>query len=453
MKVIIKNKITAFKVNLIKKTNKIKFEIHYEVEKTLQRGIIMRKNVKKFASVATTENNPKWHELISRPADLYKRSDDVRSPFARDYTRILHSMAYRRLKHKTQVFFNIDNDHICTRMEHVAHVESVSNTIAINLGLNTELTKAIAIGHDIGHAPFGHQGEHIIRKLSKKYLEENFWHERNGLRFVDEVELLKDNYNCSQNLNLTYAVRDGIISHCGEVDENGLKPRNELINLNEFTSPGQYQPATWEGCIVKISDKIAYVGRDIEDAIMLGFLDEVAQNKLRQLAKVNDENALNTTVIMHNLIIDICQNSSPEKGICLSDKFLEQLNEIKKYNYTHIYGHKRFEAFKKYSELVIMQLFDTLYNTYDGKHSWNNLESEKKYCPNLMCSFESWLAKYCNSEIVPKGNLTTLSLQCENIKIYSDLSSEKIYIKAILDFISGMTDRFAIKCFNELITY
>ena len=106
-----------------------------------------------FRSLATTEENPAWEKLISREQVLYSRADDIRSPFARDYTRILHSMAYRRLKHKTQVFFNIENDHICTRIEHVNHVESVSSIIARRLGLNEDLTKATAVGHDLGHAP------------------------------------------------------------------------------------------------------------------------------------------------------------------------------------------------------------------------------------------------------------------------------------------------------------
>ena len=111
---------------------------------------------KKFEKYAAIKENcqANWEQLTQRYGNLAIRLDDIRTPFARDYTRILHSMAYRRLKHKTQVFFNIDNDHICTRMEHVAHVESVSYTISNCLGLNTELTKAIAIGHDLGHAPF-----------------------------------------------------------------------------------------------------------------------------------------------------------------------------------------------------------------------------------------------------------------------------------------------------------
>ena len=149
---------------------------------------------RKFAECAMLPGHPDWERLIKRERPIYGRADDVRSPFARDYTRIIHSLAFRRLKHKTQVFFNAaGNDHICTRMEHVLHVESVSSTIAANLGLNEELTKAIAMAHDLGHAPFGHQGEKIISELTEKYLEKSFWHEQNGVYFVDKIELLEDN--------------------------------------------------------------------------------------------------------------------------------------------------------------------------------------------------------------------------------------------------------------------
>jgi dGTPase len=296
--------------------------------------------INRFKTSAATQDNPNWTQLINRQSELYSRTDDIRSPFARDYTRILHSRAYRRLKHKTQVFFNIDNDHICTRMEHVSHVESVSSTIAKYLGLNEELTKAISIGHDLGHAPFGHQGETVINELARMHLNHDFWHEQNGLRFVDKIELLEDNYKVLRNLDLTYAVRDGIIAHCGEIDENGIFPRQNLISLDEFEAPGQHQAATWEGCVVKTSDKIAYIGRDIEDATNLGFLDESAQYELLRMARANDENALNTTVIMHNMIIDICKNSSPEKGISLSQPFFEQLKELKAFNDDHIYKQK-----------------------------------------------------------------------------------------------------------------
>lgn len=406
-----------------------------------------------FQKFAAFPGNENWRLFTSRQSELYSRNDDIRSPFARDYTRILHSMAYRRLKHKTQVFFNIDNDHICTRMEHVAHVESVSSTIAKKLGLNEELTKAISMGHDLGHAPFGHQGETVIKQLCNKYLNQNFWHEQNGLRFVDKVDLLEDNYRIFKNLDLTYAVRDGIISHCGEVDENGIFPRSVDISIDDFDEPGKYQAATWEGCVVKIADKIAYVGRDIEDAMSLGFLDQTAQNTLIRMAQANDENVLNTTVIMHNMIIDICKNSSPTKGICLSAKFNQQLKDIKAFNYEHIYNHKRLEPFKHYSELIITQIFDSLNNMYDEKHTWDALAENRRFTPQLIGSFEKWLARYCDTAIVPTGDLKYLALKCENNKIYKQLETSEIYAQAIIDYISGMTDRFAIALFNELLQY
>ena len=407
----------------------------------------------KFEDYAALPNNSNWELLTSRQSNLYSRPDDIRSPFARDYTRILHSMAYRRLKHKTQVFFNIDNDHICTRMEHVAHVESVSSTIARSLGLNEELTKAISMGHDLGHAPFGHQGETVIKKLCLEYLGQSFWHEQNGLRFVDKVDLLEDNYKVFKNLDLTYAVRDGIISHCGEVDENGIFPRNIELSIDDFDKAGKYQAVTWEGCVVKISDKIAYVGRDIEDAVSLGFLDQTAQNTLLRMAQANDENVLNTTVIMHNMIIDICNNSSLANGICLSPKFNQQLKDIKTFNYEHIYSHPRLEPFKHYSELVITQIFESLLTMYDGKYTWNALNENRRFTSQLVGSFEKWLARYCDVSIVPNGELKDLALSCENEKIYKKLETREVYIQAIIDYISGMTDRFAIVLFNELLQY
>lgn len=407
----------------------------------------------KFSKYAANQDNPNWEKLISRQSELYSRRDDVRSPFARDYTRILHSMAYRRLKHKTQVFFNIDNDYICTRMEHVSHVESVSSTIAKVLGLNEELARAISIGHDLGHAPFGHQGEQVLQKLSRQYLRRDFWHEQNGLRFVDRIELLEDNYKVSRNLDLTYAVRDGIIAHCGEVDQNGIYPRDISVPIEAFDEPGKLQAATWEGCLVKIADKIAYVGRDIEDAIHLGFLDQTAQSKLLHMARANDVNVMNTTVIMHNMVIDICQNSSPDHGICMSRKFNDQLNEIKSFNYEYIYRHFRLEPFQHYSELVITQIFQALLRFYDGEHTWDRLDQQRKFIPDLVNSFEKWLARYCSESVVPEGALKTISLNCENEKIYQELQTQELYAQAVIDYISGMTDRFAISLFNELLTY
>ena len=273
---------------------------------------------KKFSNVAMKED--KNCEIATvRQRELYSRNNDVRTEFGRDYTRILHCLAYRRLKHKTQVFFNTQNDHICTRMEHVSHVESVSYIIAKSLGLNYELTKSIAMGHDLGHAPFGHEGENVIKRIVKDNLGESFWHEKNGLRVVDKLELLQDNKGVLTNLNLTYAVRDGIICHCGEVDENGIFPRKENIDLNTIRTPGEVQPFTWEGCVVKISDKIAYLGRDIEDALLLKIISRDDLKEVYELGYKYGQRTVNTSVIINELICDLIENSSTEKGICFSN--------------------------------------------------------------------------------------------------------------------------------------
>lgn len=410
---------------------------------------------KLFSSLAAVPGSRNWDRLISREAPLYHKKGDVRTPFIRDYTRILHSMAYRRLKHKTQVFYNIDNDHICTRMEHVAHVDSVSSTIARALGLNDELTRAISIGHDLGHAPFGHYGEVILNELSRKYLGTTFWHERNGLRFVDNIELLADRNGIHRNLNLTYAVRDGIISHCGEIDTNGLKPRADFIDLEEdFQSPGQYEPVTWEGCVVKISDKIAYIGRDIEDAIRLGFLGDEQIEQLRTMARADNRPTFNNTVIMHNLIIDICENSSPEDGICLSSQSYDILTQIKEFNYKYIYKNRLFDSFQKYADLVMHELFRVLFEQFDGENTWKSLQKEEYYHPILISNFMGYLCKYCDDEEqIPYRHLRESAAVCDNRKIYGSLSDETVYAQAVIDYISGMTDRFAVESFNELLTY
>ncbi|MDD4200377.1 MAG: HD domain-containing protein [Eubacteriales bacterium] len=385
----------------------------------------------KFEKQSARQNNlpPEiWEKLISRKSNLYSRDDDIRNPFMRDYTRILHSLAYRRLKHKTQVFFNAGgNDHICTRIEHVAHVESVANSIARNLGLNEDLTQAIAMGHDLGHAPFGHEGEEILRELTMEHLGMNFWHEQNGLYFVDKVELLSDNENQKQNLNLTYAVRDGIISHCGEKDQSVIRPRKELFDLKDFSSPGEFEACTWEGCVVKISDTIAYLGRDIEDAITLEYLSEEQIDMLSHMARIRDEKAINTTVIMHNMIIDLCENSSPEEGLKMSDEMAEQMRTIKDFNRKYIYGNSRLVPFRKYAKLILNELYGALKAHCENRLHGNTAKSRYKF----MNEFDDWVMLYTEGSSYP------------NEKIYGDMTSEKKYIRACIDYISGMTDAYA----------
>lgn len=402
-----------------------------------------------FAEYASNNNNKNWADHIKRETPLYQRQGDIRSEYERDYTRILHSLAYRRLKHKTQVFFNIDNDHICTRMEHVQHVESVSCTIAKYLGLNVDLTRAIAMGHDLGHAPFGHEGEVELTKIRKELGLDDFWHERNSLRIIDNIELLEDDTSHFRNLNLTYAVRDGIISHCGEVDENGIKPREEAVDLNTFLHSGQYQAYTWEGCVVKIADKIAYLGRDIEDAIRMNFIDEIDMQKLREISRNYGKETINTTVIIHNFITSICENSTPDAGIRLSEENNQMLNEIKRFNYEAIYKNEKFDVYCNYAALIIRSIYHTLMKTYDEvtpKNSLKRLSDMKEAYPTLAAHFIKQIEIY--SEVGNDKDARYL-----NKKIYGRLESREIYGQAIIDYISGMTDRYAVEIFNELLRY
>lgn len=386
----------------------------------------------KFKEYSATPNNPNWEKIIKREKEIYKRENDMRSEFERDYTRILHCNAYRRLKHKTQVFFSPENDHVCTRIEHVMHVESVSYTIAKYFGLNTELTKAISTGHDIGHSPFGHAGERILSEIAQKEIGETFWHERNGMEYVDKIELLQDMNQNWQNLNLTYAVRDGIISHCGEIDENCLKPREEYINLYDYEYPNQYAPYTWEGCVVKIADKISYLGRDIEDAITLGILDE----KLEELYKIlKQKEVINNTVIINHLIGDLCENSSPEKGLCFSEGTFKMLKEIKEFNYKYIYKAERLKPSARYFNIIINEIYSTIKNNYGKK--------DKSVNPEVIESFEKWLSNYWNL----KRNDTN-----KNDVIF-DMKNERDFCKAIIYYISGMTDNFAIETYNKIVGF
>ena len=342
-----------------------------------------------FLEEAANEKNPKWEKMISREQPLYQKKYDVRSEFERDYNRVIFSTAYRRLKHKTQVFYSPIIDHISTRFEHVKYVESISYTMAKYMGLNTELTKVIANAHDLGHGPFGHRGEKILSEISTIDIGKRFWHEKNGLEMVEKIELLRDNENKKQNLNLTYAVRDGIISHCGEIDENTLKPRDEYIELKDYIKPNQYAPYTWEGCIVKIADKISYIGRDIEDAINLGIIDKSELKELYKMLNYKDEQELNNTIIINTLVYDLCENSSPQKGLCFSDEGLNLLNTIKKFNYKKIYNSELLNPSQRFFKIVINEIYNTLKSTYNGEKTLENINKLEKYYKTLIPNFKN----------------------------------------------------------------
>lgn len=393
----------------------------------------MRDILKKMAA---NENNPKWENIIARKNKLYARGNDIRSDFERDYTRIIHSLAFRRMKHKTQVFFSPVNDHICTRMEHVILVESISETIASYLGLNTKLTKAISMAHDIGHSPFGHKGERILSEISKRDIGKTFWHEQNGMEMVDKIILLENDKKEMENLNLTYAVKDGIISHCGEIDENGLKPREEFIDLYEYKYANQYKPYTWEACAVKISDKIAYLGRDIEDAIRLGMLDEHLE-ELHELLDMDSSKPINNTVIINLLISDVCENSNEIEGLRFSDKVFEFMNKLKEFNYKYIYLDERLKPSDEYFKLIL----NTIYNTL--KKYYSNKKYIKRVYPEIAQEFEEWLKMYWNKE----------RQDFYKNEVIFDIEDEKKFCQVLIYYISGMTDNYAIDVYNKIVRF
>ncbi|MBQ6780775.1 MAG: dNTP triphosphohydrolase [Treponema sp.] len=416
-----------------------------------------------FVNVRCDSLSNKWDWATTRETKIYGRGNDIRSEFERDYTRILHCQAYRRLKHKTQVFFAPHNDHVCTRMEHVLHVASVAGTIAKYLGLNQELTQSIAIGHDIGHAPFGHHGEDCLNALMVQKTGANapkkFWHERNSLFFADYIETLQTPDGAEKPLNLTYAVRDGLICHCGEIDQQGIHPRDEAINLYDIKRPGLVQPYTWEGCVVKLSDKIAFLGRDIEDARTYHILDMGSYRQLREIVAEtvgimrNGEpishrsgKAVNTTVLINDMIVDLCEQSSPEKGLCFSDQYFRFITELKRFSYANIYNHWRLREFQKYASNVLGTLHDTLMRAQTFAKNGRLPRALANY-PRLGRTFEDWLIRYTN--YAPERKKT---LRYETPMVF-DISDNDSYQKCVIEFISGMTDQFAIECYEEIISF
>ena len=302
--------------------------------------------------------------------------------------------------------------------------------------MNTKLTKAIAIAHDIGHTPFGHQGEKILSDISQREIGKTFWHERNGMEMVDKIILLEDDKQNLQNLNLTYGVRDGIISHCGEIDENGLKPRDEYINLYDYNYPNEYKPYTWEGCVVKIADKIAYLGRDIQDAITLGILDKHL-TELYEILNMDKDEKINNTIIINNLIYDLCENSNEVDGLKFSDNVFGFMKKLKEFNYKYIYLDERLKPSTEYFKIVLNTIYETL------KRYYYEREHIKSIYPEIIADFENWLKIYWNKERIDI---------CKNKSIFDVDNKIELY-QAIIYYISGMTDNYAIDIYNKIIKF
>ncbi len=274
---------------------------------------------------------------------------DYRQSFAQDCDRILHSRAYTRYIDKTQVFSLVDNDHISHRVLHVQMVSRIARTVGRFLGLNEDLIEAIALGHDIGHPPFGHEGERILDTLCKEQGLDGFQHNIQSVQFLDRFE------RKGRGWNLCLQVLDGIFCHDGEAHSTRLTPQRKkdfLIFDRELRAKGhdplrRLPPMTLEGCVVRISDTIAYIGRDIEDAIELGLIDrkEIPAHCARALGNTNG-------TIVYTLVTDLISSSrhirdaeyGPEQDyIGFSRETSGLLLELKQFNYERIYHNPAFK--------------------------------------------------------------------------------------------------------------
>jgi dGTPase len=198
--------------------------------------------------------------------------------------------------------------------------------------------------------------------------------------------------------------------------------------------------------VVKLADKISYVGRDIEDAITIGILDREKIETLSDILSCGKKEKLNNTVIINKLINDLCQNSSIEDGLTLSLDCFEMLNAIKNFNYQNIYLSDRLAPSARYFNLVINEIYETLKKTYAGVNTALEIQTLGRYYPNLSKSFLDWIGCYWELTVRTESNL-------KNSVVYEILHDQKNYYKAILDYISGMTDNFAIDTYNEIIRF
>ncbi|MDY0152336.1 MAG: HD domain-containing protein [Candidatus Cloacimonas sp.] len=320
--------------------------------------------------------------------------DVMRSEFAVDRDRILYSGAYRRYHGKTQVFSftNLIDEEMTNRNLHIAYVSQISRTIGKYLGLNTEMIEAIALGHDLGHCPFGHDGEKALSECCVANGIGHFHHNIESLHIVDYIS------RKGRGLNLTFQVRDGIISHDGEVHNAKLKPQTDKTeaDIDAFIAAkksgvnAQWMPATLEGCVVRITDTIAYIGQDIEDAIRYNILsrDELPAEQVAYLGNTNSQ-------IIETLIKSVIVNSYEQDWIAFDSVTSEHLLELKKFNYKRIYTDDNV----KQSNEIIYRTMHIMFAKYLHDIKVNN-KSSKIFKHFLDHKNPEYLARYTPPEWV-----------------------------------------------------
>jgi len=371
---------------------------------TLYKMDTMIKEKIKLTLLKGEANLSEYATKSSDAVRLKKEISDIRPPFFRDIDRIIYSLSYIRYIDKTQVFSFNNNDHISKRIIHVQFVSKIARTIGRALNLNEDLIEAIALGHDLGHIPYGHVGEEILNEISLKYDGTYFFHN------VQSVKTLMSIDNDGKGYNLTYQVLDGILCHNGELVENEYYPRKKTINdfLDEYHAcyhnkelASKLVPSTLEGCVVRISDIIGYIGRDIEDAIRLGIIKkEDLPKDIVSLLGDNNSDIINT------IVLDIIENSYGKPYIKMSTPIYNAIKKLKDFNYKNIY----YKANTKEQIEGYKIMFDTLFTHY------------------LKC-----LREKNKNSIIYKDFLDTKAPEYINSN-----SLERI----VIDYIAGMTDDY-----------
>lgn len=331
-----------------------------------------------------------------------------RQTFSVDVDRILYSLAYTRYIDKTQVFYLIQNDHITHRVLHVQLVSKIARTIGRFLGLNEDLIEAIALGHDIGHTPFGHDGERFLSELCKSHGIGYFLHNVQSVRFLDKVERKGKGWNlCLQTL-------DGILCHDGEIHNQILKPEGNKtfetlekeMDIKRNDPDYQVMPMTLEGCVVRMADTISYIGRDLEDAIRLNMINR-SDLPLECVQRLGDTNG----AIVYSLVTDVIANSFQKSYASFSPETSNVLEQLKAFNLERIYMNPRIKNHLG----TIQNMFAGLFEQY-----LEDIENENRQSVVFTNFLEGMSSDYT-----------------ENI------SAAEI----VRDFISGMTDQYFLRRF------
>lgn len=341
------------------------------------------------------------------------RKEDLRGHYFRDTTAIIHSYPFRRLRHKTQVFFAPKNDHICTRIEHVMHVATIASTLCRALELDPDIAWAISLGHDLGHTPFGHVGERIFEEVFSD--AGGFAHELYSLRVVDHL------IHYGEGINLTYAVRDGIVTHCGEKFEQSMEPDHVVKDLSAIDSR-THRPATWEAAVVRMADKIAYLGRDLEDAVHLGLI-----SKDQVPGKAGEILGYRNSDIIDTLVNDCVDYSRTHGAIGFSDERYEALLALKEFNYRYIYKAEPLDKYYSNFRRILSTLAD--------------------YLGDIFARFGFEADKYGEEK-----NLLAIRFgdYCRKMRrFYEEIDKSTDLL--VLDYVAGMTDDYAIDCISEIM--